>query len=49
MLGTGTFLVAIGSKAIIERGFDVKMRVLASLIIAATAATAHAQNSVKRR
>lgn len=47
MLGTGTFLVAIGSKAIIERGFDVKMRVLASLIIAATAATAHAQNSVK--
>lgn len=47
MLGTGTFRVSGSSKATHERGFNVKMRLLASLIIAATATAAHAQNSVK--
>ncbi len=47
MLGHGTFSIPSCSKASLERGFNVKMRLLASLIIAITATAAHAQNSVK--
>ena len=47
MLVAGTFQLPHAPKLLLERGFNVKLRLLASLIIAATATLAHAQNSVK--
>ena len=47
MLSTGTFWAPDAPKLLVKGGFKVKLRLLASLIIAATATTAHAQNSAK--